>query len=463
MNQEFSIIILTLNEEVHLPRLLCILQPLKARTYILDSGSTDQTADIARSYQAEFIHHTFISHPQQWDAALRLFRISTPWIICLDADQYPDPGLLQKLQKFKSTSYAGIDGIYFSRKNYFRGKWIKHGGYYPKYLLKMFRYNTGYSDLSETMDHRFQVPGKTKTWKKAHLIESNTKENRISFWIAKHNTYSDLLAEHGATRYKTGDPRIKANPFGHPNERNAWLKQLWQSLPLYFRPFIYFMYRYFFQLGFLDGKQGFIFHFLQAFWFRLLVDIKIEEHRHKFRKKDPAITFLYRFIMLFCLLYSFQIAFIGLSTPGGFYIPFLDEHLNYIRAWREFSINSTSQLLSSLGYHVTTRKNGLSVSGHSGFNLVYSCLGYGIMSCFAAFVLSYPKSNCSRFLFLATGLGTIQLLNLARFTLIALYYRPAAHYHHELYNLSIYVIIALSGYIWTSHAPSKQHNLRQSS
>jgi hypothetical protein len=73
---------------------------------------------------------------------------------------------------------------------------------------------------------------------------------------------------------------IKPALFGTPDQRTLMLKQLWFHLPLYVRPVLYFLYRYFLQLGFLDGKQGTIFHFLQAFWFRLLVDINLDEMRH---------------------------------------------------------------------------------------------------------------------------------------------------------------------------------------
>ena len=170
-NQHFSFIILTLNEELHLPRLLNSIGSLNALTYVLDSGSTDKTLEICNDYNVETKIHPFENHPKQWDIALNSFLITTPWIIGLDADQIVTPELLKLLEHFKNNDYLDTNGIYFNRKNYFKGTWIKHGGYYPKYLLKMFRYNIGYSDLTENMDHRFQVPGKTAIWKDGHLIE----------------------------------------------------------------------------------------------------------------------------------------------------------------------------------------------------------------------------------------------------------------------------------------------------
>lgn len=251
---------------------------LNAAICILDSGSTDQTLQIAEISGAQIKQHAFINHPQQWHHALEVFDINTPWVICIDADQIVTDELKQQLLNFRDEDYHDINGIYFNRKNYFKSTWIKHGGYFPFYLLKMFRYGIGYSDLNENMDHRFIVHGKTVLWKNSHLLEENLKENNIRFWIDKHNRYSDLLAHEEVERklkFRTQTLRPKFR--GSPDERTAWMKQLWWQMPLFVRPAVYFVYRYIFRLGILDGRQGFIFHFLQAFWFRLIVDIKIKE------------------------------------------------------------------------------------------------------------------------------------------------------------------------------------------
>ena len=277
-NSTFSFIVLTFNEEFHLPRLLSSIQSLKASTYILDSGSTDNTLNIATEFGCTIKSNPFVNHPSQWHAALTSFDITTPWVICLDADQIVTNELMYLLQNFKDEDYKDVSGIYFNRKNIFKGKWLKHGGYFPLYLLKMFRFGVGYSDLNENMDHRFIVPGKTIIWKTGYIIEENYKENQISFWINKHNRYSDLVATEEWERIqKLRTQTLQPNIFGSPDQKKAFLKSIWWKMPLYVRPFIYFFHRYVIQLGILDGKQGFVFHFLQAFWFRLVVDIKIDE------------------------------------------------------------------------------------------------------------------------------------------------------------------------------------------
>jgi glycosyltransferase involved in cell wall biosynthesis len=278
-NKEFSFVILTFNEEIHLPRLLNSIKDLDAPIFILDSGSTDGTLDIAKQFNANILSNPFENHPKQWDFALKSFQFESEWIIGLDADQIVTPELFSKLKSFRSADIPeNVNGIYFNRKNYFKGTWVRYGGYFPKYMLKMFRRKFGYSDLNENMDHRFIAEGKTIIWKTGYLIEENLKENDISFWIVKHNRYSDFLAKEEVERLNNiRKQTVKGHLFGSPDQRIAYIKNIWWRLPLYVRPFLYFIYRFFWKWGFLDSKQGRIFHFLHAFWFRLLVDIKIEQ------------------------------------------------------------------------------------------------------------------------------------------------------------------------------------------
>lgn len=276
MNKDFSFIILTYNEEMHLPRLFESIKDLNATTYILDSESTDATIEIAKKYCAVVKTHPFENHPKQWDFALKNFEIQTPWIIGLDADQIVTPELYMMLNEFETEKYTGVNGIYFNRKNYFQGSWIRYGGYYPIYLLKMFRTGIGFSDLNENMDHRFIVPGKTVIWKKGHLLEENLKENDIHFWFKKHERYSDLIAQEEVERMRNlRSQSLKPNLLGNPDEKKAWLKRLWWKLPLGIRPYLYYGTRMFLQFGLLDNKTARHFHYLQGLWFRKLVDKKI--------------------------------------------------------------------------------------------------------------------------------------------------------------------------------------------
>jgi exosortase/archaeosortase family protein len=459
MNTKFSFIILTFNEELNLDRLLDSIAGLEAPTYILDSGSTDKTLEICNSRKIEVQSNTFINHPQQWDYALRNFNITTPWTIGLDADQTVSPELYKLLQRFTPADHSNIDGIYFNRKNYFQNQWIRHGGYYPMYLLKMFKTHLGYSDLSENMDHRFQVPGKTIIWNDGHIIEENLKERSIGFWIDKHNTYSNLIAEEEVMKsLVTTHITYYQALFGNPNQRKIWKKQIWFKLPRFIRPTLYLLYRLIIQRGLLDGKKGIIFHFLHAFWFRLIVDLKIEERLHEnstvipFPHKRETYTFLIKFICLFLVFYSINIGVIAISSPGGFYVPFVETHINYIQFLRNTYISGVTIILRLLGYEVITSPFGLGVLNHAGFKLVYSCLGYGLMSCFSAFAFSIPKPFTSRYLFLASGICLIFLLNIFRLLLVALYYNPKFNIfrldHHEIFNIATYLTIVGFSYLY---------------
>jgi hypothetical protein len=169
------------------------------------------------------------------------------------------------------------EGYYLKRRQIFSGKWIKHGGYYPFYLLKLFKKDRVKVEERELMDHHFYVDG-TKRKLKSDLIERNHKEENLSFWIDKHNRYATLQAIEEVS--KGDETKNRISFFGDKDQRTLWLKnKLWRKLPLFIRPFLYFIYRYVFRLGFLDGKEGFIFHFLQGFWYRFLIDAKIYEYK----------------------------------------------------------------------------------------------------------------------------------------------------------------------------------------
>lgn len=170
------------------------------------------------------------------------------------------------------------------------------------------------------------------------------------------------------------------------------------------------------------------------------------------RNDISSLRFLISFCLIFCVLYGFNLFYIGITTPGGIYCSFLDQHFNYIKAWRYLCISTTAKVLASTGYIVYTTGTTLKVEGYAGFRLVYSCLGYGIMSFFVAFVLAFPKTIYSRVIFLIIGLLVIQLLNTLRFILIALFYKPKAILgfadHHDIFNYSLYTILLAMIYLW---------------
>lgn len=279
-----TVVFLTFNEEANLADCLEAVAGWAREIFIVDSGSTDATLEIARRCGAQCFYHPFERHTRQWNWALRNLPFSCEWAFCLDADQRLTPELKREVAALLQGGNGGppqrVAGYYVNRRQIFRGKWIKYGGYYPKRLLKLVRHQSAWCDENELLDSRFYVNG-AAVLLQHDLIEDNRKEDDISFWTTKHIRYAELQAREELLR-REGLVQWNARPsfFGSPDQRSLWLRHLWyRHLPLYVRPWLYYFYRYFLRLGILDGKEGFIFHFLQALWFRLLVDIKIDELR----------------------------------------------------------------------------------------------------------------------------------------------------------------------------------------
>lgn len=278
-----SAVILTYNEEKNLEDCLKGLVDCASEIFIVDSGSTDRTKELAERYGAKVVSHAFETHARQWNWAFQNLPLSSEWILALDADQRVSPELQEEI----CSELAGVpddtDGFYLCRKQIFLGRWIQHGGYYPKYLLKLARRDKIHSDENELLDSRFYVQGKTLKLR-SDLIEDNRKDDDLPVWKEKHERYALLQAQEEFLRRRNGNTwKIQPTPFGTPDQRTLWHKNIWYHLPLYGRPFLYFFYRYFLRLGFLDGKEGLIFHFFQGFWYRMLVDIRLgclKKHVH---------------------------------------------------------------------------------------------------------------------------------------------------------------------------------------
>jgi glycosyltransferase involved in cell wall biosynthesis len=271
-----TVIVLTRNEELNLAA--CLESVAWAeRVFVVDSGSTDRTTEIARTRGAGVEVHPFDTHARQWTWALEALPIATEWVLGLDADQRVTPELRDEIRRTLGNAGEEVSGYFVKRRQVFRGRWIRHGGYYPKYLLKLFRRSRVRLDPTDLVDHHFTVDGPVRRLQH-DIVEDNRNEDRIADWTAKHNRYAVLQA---AQEFSAADG--ERPPFvwivGSPDDRTRWLKAQWARLPLFVRPCVYVFYRYVVRLGFLDGKQGFVFHVLHAFWYRLLVDVNLDELR----------------------------------------------------------------------------------------------------------------------------------------------------------------------------------------
>ena len=270
-------VILTHNEEINLPACLGSLRPWCSSIFVVDSGSSDQTVSVAQRCGAQAVHHPFETHAKQWNWAFKNLPISGEWILALDADQRVTTELREEILGTLPVTPPQVAGYYLPRKQFFRGRWIRHGGYWPKYMLKLFRRGAGLSDEQERVDFRFYVKGPARRMK-SPLLEDNRKEQEISFWLAKHLRFIELQAqEEFLRRHGKLSWALPLSAWGTPDQQTLWLKSWWYRLPPLLRPYPYFFYRYFVRLGFLDGPQGSLFHFLQGFWYPLMIGVRLKE------------------------------------------------------------------------------------------------------------------------------------------------------------------------------------------
>lgn len=276
-----SLIILTYNEEVNVEHCLKSVCDWVGEIIIVDSFSTDQTLEVCRKYTDRIYQHKFENHGKQVNWALDNLPLTFDWVMQLDSDEVVTPELASELCQTLPTLPQEVTGLYAKRRVYFMGRWIKHGDYYPMWLLRIFRKGKARNEEFEE-DRVVLLEGEAR-YLKHDFIDYNRKG--LSFWIDKHNQWAtnemrDLLALFANTGEEVSPMSIKASLLASQDRRRRWLKtNLYARAPLFLRAFLYFFYRYFLRLGFLDGKEGLIFHFLQGCWYRFLVDAKIYEAR----------------------------------------------------------------------------------------------------------------------------------------------------------------------------------------
>ena len=271
-------ILLTFNEEVHIERCLCSLQPLSGKIFIVDSYSQDNTLEIARSLGAEVVQHPWKNYADQFQWAIDNCGATGGLLMRMDADEYLELDLQKELPTLLETLSPEVDGIYLKRKVFFQGKWIRRGGFYPHILLRIWRAGKGRIEQRWMDEHIVLSPGAKTVMAKGHLVDENLKG--ITFWIDKHNRYASREAVDALNlRYDLLPPDDALTRLDDPQAKKKRIlkDKIYSRLPLGIRAGVYFLYRYIFRLGFLDGSRGFLWHFMQGFWYRILVDIKIKE------------------------------------------------------------------------------------------------------------------------------------------------------------------------------------------
>lgn len=265
---DITTIILTFNEERHIQR--CVTRAFKVskKVFVVDSYSTDRTCEIAEQCGAVVLKNKYYNQAQQFQWALDNCAITTEWTMRLDADEYLSAELERELEEKLPTLDENITGVYLPLDVIFMEKKLRFGRLKPTKILRLWRTGKVYME-QRWMDERCVLTGGQAITAKGRFFDHNL--NGLTFWTNKHNGYSnrevivyysDLLGLNGS------DSNLSSR-----NSR----KSRYYSLPPFFRAGLYFIVRYIFMGGFLDGKAGFVWATLQAYWYRFLVDSKLYE------------------------------------------------------------------------------------------------------------------------------------------------------------------------------------------
>jgi glycosyltransferase involved in cell wall biosynthesis len=275
-----SVIILTYNEELNLHFALESVKDFASEIIILDSYSTDKTIEIAENHKAKVFFRKFDNYSSQRKYSLNKLPISNDWIFILDADEYLTDELKNEIALSLQNKNLIHDAYFIKRRFIWKGQWLKRC-FYPTYILRFGKKGLIDCDSREINEHLI-----CKTKNIGHLKNDFIDYNRkgLSEWIKKHNDYSSREADQLLKVDKTSYSFFKSQ-----YERKRWIrKNIWNKLPPLIRPIFYFVYRYFIQLGFLDGRKAFMYHFLDSFFYRMLIDFKYLEKKIKLKQVSKS-------------------------------------------------------------------------------------------------------------------------------------------------------------------------------
>lgn len=275
---DLSVIILTFNEEIHIRRCIENVCGIAQKVYVVDCYSTDRTVEIAKECGAEVVMHKWPGNQaDQFNWALDNIPINTEWVLRLDADEYLSEGLISEFNVRIPDIDKSISAVTLPLGRAFMGKILKHGIVNDVKMIRLFRRGKVRYEKRLMDEHLLVLEGSTITFRHKFIDDNR---NSLKYFIDKHNGYSSresallLDAEYDLTQT---DYSTMSAEYCEDVKRKRKQKKKYAKLPLFWRAFAYFLYRYIFKLGFLDGKEGFLWDFLQGLWYRMLVDAKIFE------------------------------------------------------------------------------------------------------------------------------------------------------------------------------------------
>lgn len=268
------VVILTFNSASIIRETVSQAKKLSPHVYVVDSHSSDNTVAILEELGCTVVQRPFSNYSDQRNWAIAQVEASYDWQLHLDADEVLDAQAVDEIKALLSGT-PRFDAYLLRRRDYFMGKMLRFSGVNP-WHLRLFRSGKGRCE-SRLYDQHFisaAAPGRISGF----MHDKNSA--RLSDWIASHNRWSDAEAKEKLGPRVGGDNVLQPRLMGDARERTRFIKELYYKLPTGLRSLSYFVYRYIFRLGFLDGTTGFYFAFFQALWFRMLVDAKMYEQRN---------------------------------------------------------------------------------------------------------------------------------------------------------------------------------------
>jgi glycosyltransferase involved in cell wall biosynthesis len=286
-----AVIILTLNEERHVARALTSVAGVASELFVVDSFSTDRTVEVAKAHGATVVQHPFVNHATQFQWALDNLPITASWIMRLDADELIESDLANRLRDELPALPDDVVGITLKLKVIFQNRWIRHGGRYPLLLLRIWRRGHGRMNKRWMDEHMVVWGGRMVTFE-GGIADHNLKD--LTFFTNKHNMYATREAIEVINQRRHLFPRdTDSSDHGKSSVQTALKllvkEKIYNRIPYLVSAPSYFLYRLVFRLGFLDGKEGILYHYLQGLWYRLLVGAKVDElERALAGIEDPA-------------------------------------------------------------------------------------------------------------------------------------------------------------------------------
>ena len=280
---DISVVILTYNEEIHIERCLKNAKKFAKEIFIVDSYSKDRTIEIAKSFGAIIYQNEWVNYSCQFNWALEHLPIKTTWVWRMDADEYLSDELIEELNVRLSNVSRHVNAFTAPCHRIFMGRHINHG-IIPLILLRLFKFKYASCENKFMDEHIRIIEGDIEKLKNP-FYDDNL--NGLTWWTEKHNRYASreaidlLMTEYGLLK---NDFNI-----GEHAQSIRKKKLIYVKMPLFFRAFVFFFLRYFLRFGFLDGKEGFLWHFLQGWWYRTLADAKVYELKKRFGFDDERI------------------------------------------------------------------------------------------------------------------------------------------------------------------------------